>query len=165
VRAALWAILAIAALVLVVLLGVVIVRAARSDALVVQPFDVPPALEAKGLTGKVVATQVLDKLAELQVQSESTRPAASYATNWGDELKHGLGHFVGLHVHDAGDLSQPLPAGAVITVEPGLYLQAENYGIRIEDMYLVTAAGSEHLSAGIPRTSIEIERYMAGAKS
>jgi tetratricopeptide (TPR) repeat protein len=87
VRAALWAILALAALVIVVLLGVVIVRAARSDALVVQPFDVPPALEAKGLTGKVVATQVLDKLAELQVQSESTRPAASYATNWGDELK------------------------------------------------------------------------------
>jgi Xaa-Pro aminopeptidase len=78
-----------------------------------------------------------------------------------DEFTHGLGHFVGLHVHDAGDLSQPLPAGAVITVEPGLYLQAENYGIRIEDMYLITAAGSEHLSAGIPRTSIEIERYMA----
>lgn len=87
VRAALWSILAIAALGLVVLTVVLVVRAARSDALVVQPFDVPPSLEATGQTGKVVATQVLDKLAELQVQSESTRPAASYATNWGDELK------------------------------------------------------------------------------
>lgn len=87
VRAALWSILAIAALVVVVLIAVVVVRAARSEALVVQPFDVPPSLETTGLTGKVVATQVLDKLAELQLQSESTRPAASYATNWGDELK------------------------------------------------------------------------------
>lgn len=82
-----------------------------------------------------------------------------------DEFTHGLGHFVGLHVHDAGDTSQPLPAGAVLTIEPGMYLQSENYGIRIEDMYHVTPTGAEHLSAGIPRTAIEIERFMAAGRT
>ena len=82
-----------------------------------------------------------------------------------DEFTHGLGHLVGLHVHDAGDTSQPLPAGAVLTIEPGLYLQSENYGIRIEDMYLITSSGSEHLSAGIPRTAVEIEQFMVAART
>ena len=82
-----------------------------------------------------------------------------------DEFTHGLGHFVGLHVHDAGDTSQPLPAGAVLTIEPGLYLQSENYGIRIEDMYHVIPTGAEHLSAGIPRTAIEIEQFMAAGRT
>ena len=81
-----------------------------------------------------------------------------------DDFYHGLGHLVGLHVHDAGDLSQPLPAGSVITIEPGLYVQSENYGVRIEDQYLVTATGAERMSSGIPRTVAEIESFMAGSR-
>jgi Xaa-Pro aminopeptidase len=65
-------------------------------------------------------------------------------------------------VHDVGDMSKPLPAGAVITVEPGLYVQSANYGIRIEDLYLITANGSERLSETVPRTVAEIEAAMAG---
>jgi tetratricopeptide (TPR) repeat protein len=87
VRAVLWAVLAIAAAAVLALTVAVVVLAARSDALVVQSFRVPPALVARGLTGEVVATQVLDKLAEMQEQSESTRAASSYANNWEDELK------------------------------------------------------------------------------
>jgi Xaa-Pro aminopeptidase len=79
-----------------------------------------------------------------------------------DQFTHGLGHHVGLHVHDAADYSQPIPAGAVMTIEPGLYVQDENYGIRIEDMYLVTATGAERMSAGIPHSAAEIEGAMAG---
>lgn len=78
-----------------------------------------------------------------------------------DEFSHGLGHFVGLDVHDAGDYAKPLPAGAVITMEPGLYSHVRNTGVRIEDLYLVTATGNERLSEAIPRTVEEIEAVMA----
>ena len=79
-----------------------------------------------------------------------------------DAFWHGLGHFVGLDVHDVGDYSAPLPAGAVITIEPGIYLPDRNIGVRIEDEYLVTATGNEHLSRAIPRTVAEVEAAVAG---
>jgi tetratricopeptide (TPR) repeat protein len=87
VRAALWAILAIAALAILGLIALLLVHAARANALIVQSFQVPPALAAQGLSGQVVATQVLDRLAEMQSQSESMRAASSYDNNWGDDLK------------------------------------------------------------------------------
>ena len=78
-----------------------------------------------------------------------------------DDFWHGLGHFVGLDVHDVGDTAQPLPAGAVLTIEPGIYLPQREFGVRIEDEYLVTAGGNEHLSRSVPRTVAEIEAIMA----
>ncbi|MDP1908543.1 MAG: hypothetical protein Q8K85_09585, partial [Hyphomicrobium sp.] len=69
VRAVLWGIIALLALGLLLLVGAVVMRAIRSDALVVESFKVPPAMAAKGLSGDVVATQILDKLAEMQEQS------------------------------------------------------------------------------------------------
>lgn len=87
VRAALWAILAVAAFAFIALIGAVVVRAARSDTLIVQSFRVPPAMAAQGLTGEVVATQVLDTLSELQAESQSARAGSSYANNWENDLK------------------------------------------------------------------------------
>lgn len=78
-----------------------------------------------------------------------------------DDFYHSIGHLIGLDVHDAGDTARPLPAGSVVTIEPGIYVQRENYGIRIEDQYLVTATGAERMTTGIPRTADEIERFMA----
>lgn len=73
---------------------------------------------------------------------------------------HGLGHFVGMYVHDVGDYSRPLPVGAVITIEPGIYLSDENIGVRIEDDYLVTKNGLVKLSQNIPSSLDEIEKLM-----
>jgi Xaa-Pro aminopeptidase len=75
---------------------------------------------------------------------------------------HGLSHWLGMDVHDVGDYSAPLAPGMVLTIEPGLYLPEEGIGIRIEDDVLVTPAGAEVLSAGIPRTADAVERAMRG---
>ena len=74
---------------------------------------------------------------------------------------HGLSHWLGMRVHDVGDYSTPLAPGMVITIEPGIYLEGEQLGIRVEDDILVTETGAEVLSAGAPRTVAEIEALMA----
>ncbi|MGD1997352.1 MAG: Xaa-Pro peptidase family protein [Candidatus Dependentiae bacterium] len=66
-------------------------------------------------------------------------------------MPHGIGHFMGLDVHDVGDHKQPLAPGDVITIEPGAYLPAEGIGIRIEDDYLLTEDGVRCLSPQIPK--------------
>jgi Xaa-Pro aminopeptidase len=76
---------------------------------------------------------------------------------------HGLGHGIGMDVHDVGDYSLPFRAGMAFTLEPGIYLPDEHLGVRIEDDVLITATGAEWLSAGAPRTTEEIERVMRGA--
>ena len=73
---------------------------------------------------------------------------------------HGLGHNVGLDVHDA-TVPGPLEEGMVVTVEPGIYIPEEGIGIRIEDVVLVTAKGSKVLSAALPREPDEIEKALA----
>jgi Xaa-Pro aminopeptidase len=73
---------------------------------------------------------------------------------------HGVGHFLGMNVHDVGDYGQPLAVGMVITIEPGIYLPEEEIGIRIEDNVLVTGSGAEVLSGAAPRLPVEIERLM-----
>ena len=78
---------------------------------------------------------------------------------------HGLGHPIGMDVHDVtvpGRLK--FEPGMVITLEPGIYLAGESLGVRIEDDVLVTPTGAEWLSAKAPRTTLEIERLMRGAR-
>lgn len=74
---------------------------------------------------------------------------------------HGLSHWLGMDVHDAGDYRTPLLPGMVLTIEPGIYIPSERIGIRIEDDVLVTAAEPEVLSAAAPRSAAEIERAMS----
>jgi len=77
---------------------------------------------------------------------------------------HGLGHMIGMDVHDVGPGGAPLRPGMVFTIEPGIYLPAERLGVRIEDDVLVTGSGYELLSGGVPRRAEEIEALMAAAR-
>jgi Xaa-Pro aminopeptidase len=73
---------------------------------------------------------------------------------------HGLGHPVGLQVHDPG-VDGPLEAGMVVTIEPGIYIPEESIGVRIEDVVLVTENGAKVLSAALPKEADEIEKAVA----
>jgi len=81
----------------------------------------------------------------------------------GQYFIHGLGHNIGLNVHDPGDTCRPLVPGMVVTVEPGIYIPEENLGVRIEDDVLITESGYELLSRKLPRDPDEIEKIMANA--
>ncbi len=76
----------------------------------------------------------------------------------GKYFPHGIGHHLGLEVHDANDPSMPLEEGMVITIEPGIYIPEENLGVRIEDVVVVTRDGCKVLSGSLPREVGEIER-------
>jgi Xaa-Pro aminopeptidase len=75
---------------------------------------------------------------------------------------HGLGHFVGLNVHDAGDYNLPLGPGVVFTIEPGIYIPEENLGVRVEDTFAVEKDGKLiNLSGAIPSKAQDVEAAMA----
>lgn len=73
---------------------------------------------------------------------------------------HGIGHFLGLDVHDVGDHKRPLEKGDMFTIEPGVYIKEEGIGIRIEDNYLMGNDGVICLSEELPKTADEIEKFM-----
>jgi Xaa-Pro aminopeptidase len=76
---------------------------------------------------------------------------------------HGLSHYVGLNVHDAGDYNAPLGPGAVFTIEPGIYIPEEKLGVRIEDILYVDPDGKLiNLTANLPHTADDVEHAMAG---
>src|SRR5215831_3646498 len=87
----------------------------------------------------------------------------SHGRKLGQYYIHGLGHSIGLDVHDPGAYCKPLEPGMVVTMEPGIYIPEENLGVRIEDDVLITETGYELLSKRLPRDPAEIEKIMADA--
>lgn len=115
--------------------------------------------EASAAASKVIA----DGLIKLGIIKEA-REVRKYYT-------HGLGHHIGLDVHDRGGMAT-LAENMVITIEPGIYIPANSeadkkwwgIGVRIEDDILITKTGYENLSIGAPRKIEDIEKLMS-AKS
>lgn len=103
---------------------------------------------------------------------------------------HGLGHWLGMNVHDVGNYGAPLKAGMVYTNEPGIYIREDalanladtphnrafiekvrpvfekykNIGVRIEDDMLITDTGVEWMTKNLPRSIADIETFMAAAQ-
>ena len=75
----------------------------------------------------------------------------------GKYMIHGIGHQVGIDVHDP-NIDGPLEAGMVVTIEPGIYIDEEHIGVRIEDVVLVTEHGAKVLSAALAKEPDEIEK-------
>ncbi|MFA7126708.1 MAG: M24 family metallopeptidase, partial [Bacilli bacterium] len=73
---------------------------------------------------------------------------------------HSVGHMIGLDTHDPTLRSIPFAPGMVMTVEPGLYLEEEGIGVRIEDDVLITEDGAMNLSADIIKDVVDIEAFM-----
>ena len=132
------------------------------------PFDRP------GMAAARVQTEGLVKLGLLSGDVEKLLQESGYRVF----TKHGISHWVGLDVHDAGRYnvgaaSRPLEPGMVFTVEPGIYVGADsavdkkwwNIGIRIEDMVLVTETGYECLSCFVPREPGEVEKTVLSGRS
>jgi tetratricopeptide (TPR) repeat protein len=71
----------------VLLIAVTAWSAAHEDGLVIEAFSVPPDMTAQGLTGQAIAAKLQDRLAAMQNQTDSGRPAASYSNNWGGDIK------------------------------------------------------------------------------
>ena len=75
---------------------------------------------------------------------------------------HALSHYLGMDVHDVGNSGVPLQPGEVFTIEPGIYIQSEKLGVRIEDDYVVTADHKlQKLSSAIPSRVDEIEMLLS----
>jgi Xaa-Pro aminopeptidase len=79
-------------------------------------------------------------------------------------LYHGISHHLGIDVHDLGTRTEPIKEGMLFTVEPGIYIEEEGIGVRIENNVWITSDGNIDLFDGIPITVEEIEAAMANNK-
>jgi Xaa-Pro aminopeptidase len=117
-----------------------------------------------------------------------TEPTGTQFKVW---ATHGVTHWIGLDVHDVGVRGKPLAPGMAFTIEPGIYVREQalndlpktaenaafvekvraavekykNIGVRIEDSFLLFESGVENLSAAVPRTLEDVERFLAEAHS
>jgi len=79
-------------------------------------------------------------------------------------LYHGISHHLGLDVHDLGTRVEPIQAGMLFTVEPGIYIEEEKMGVRIENNVWITRNGNDDLMKNIPLKADEIEALMKNTK-
>ena len=104
------------------------------------------------------ASEVFIGIGLLTAADIRNQPAESPA--YWKYMYHGVSHHLGIDVHDLGPRSEPLEAGMVLTVEPGIYIEVEQMGIRIENDVWITSDGNKDLMGKVPITAGEIEVLM-----
>jgi Xaa-Pro aminopeptidase len=134
---------------------------------------IKPGLYFKDLhkMGEEKLTDLMFELGLLSGKKEDVMKASEHRKYY----PHGIGHWLGMDVHDAGlyyirGEARPIEAGMCFTIEPGLYIPADDktapaelrgIGVRIEDNILVTNSGCENMTASVPKEVAEIEKLMA----
>jgi Xaa-Pro aminopeptidase len=114
--------------------------------------------EAEQLIAKECVDLGLLKPRDLKKKDAETPPVKKY-------FMHGVGHPLGLDVHDLGLVTQPMQAGWVMTVEPAIYIPKEGFAVRLENDVLITEQGNVDLMENIPIEAEEIEHLMAEANN
>ncbi len=128
----------------------------------------------KALTNKMIVGELLenlDKLSKTLIEKELIELGLFTQTEVKNQdpenplykkyFMHGVNHHLGLDVHDVGDRNIPLSAGMVLTCEPGIYIQEEGLGIRLENNILISNDGPINLMANFPIEIEEIETFMS----
>ena len=101
------------------------------------------------------AFQKIGLLNKADIKNEDTNNRA-----YKKYLYHGISHHLGIDVHDLGTRTEPVKQGMVFTIEPGIYIEEEKMGIRIENNFWITKNGNKDLMKNIPVTVEEIEQLM-----
>lgn len=119
-----------------------------------------PGISILDYTGKVgdEATVVFQKIGLLRKSDIKNEDAENRA--YRKYLYHGISHHLGIDVHDIGTRTEPIKAGMLFTIEPGIYIEEEQMGVRIENNFWVTKNGNKDLMKNIPITADEIESLM-----
>lgn len=119
-----------------------------------------PGISINDYTEKVAdeATVVFQKIglltrSEIKNEDPENRAYRKY-------LYHGISHHLGIDVHDLGTKTEPIKAGMLFTIEPGIYIEEEKMGVRIENNFWITKNGNKDLMKNIPITVEEIESLM-----
>ena len=104
------------------------------------------------------ATVIFQKIGLLRKSQIKNEDPANRA--YRKYLYHGISHHLGIDVHDLGTKNEPIKAGMVFTIEPGIYIEEEHMGVRIENNFWITKNGNKDLMKNIPITVEEIETLM-----
>ena len=119
-----------------------------------------PGISINDYTEKIgdEATVIFQKIGLLRKSQIKNEDPANRA--YRRYLYHGISHHLGIDVHDLGTKNEPIKAGMVFTIEPGIYIEEEKMGVRIENNFWVTKTGNKDLMKNIPITVEEIETLM-----
>ncbi len=104
------------------------------------------------------ATKLFQKIGLLQKSDVKNEDSENRA--YRKYLYHGISHHLGIDVHDLGTKTDPIKAGMVFTIEPGIYIEEENMGVRIENNFWITRNGNLDLMKNIPITVDQVESFM-----